>query len=53
MLLAVDVGNTHISLGFYDEEELVSSWLISTDRESTSDEYGLLLTQYLLPRDWI
>jgi type III pantothenate kinase len=45
VLLAVDVGNTHITLGVYDEEELVSSWRISTDRESTADEYGMLLTQ--------
>jgi len=50
VLLALDVGNTHIALGVYDREQLVSDWRISTDREGTADEYGMLLTQLFTSR---
>jgi type III pantothenate kinase len=43
LLLVVDVGNTNIVLGIYREKELVCHWRISTDRERTSDEYGVLI----------
>ena len=43
MLLAIDVGNTNIMLGVYDEEELKMCWRIFTDRRKTSDEYGVLI----------
>jgi len=47
LLLAVDVGNTVISLGIYDGRELKAVWRISTDRRRTSDEYGLLFMNLL------
>jgi type III pantothenate kinase len=43
LLLAIDVGNTNIMLGVYDGEELKMCWRISTDREQTDDEYGVLI----------
>ena len=43
VLLAIDVGNTNIMLGVYDEEELKMCWRIFTDRRKTSDEYGVLI----------
>jgi len=43
LLLAIDVGNTNIMLGVYDGKELRKSWRISTDREQTDDEYGILI----------
>ncbi|MBS3901638.1 MAG: type III pantothenate kinase [Dethiobacter sp.] len=42
MLLAVDVGNTNIVLGVYQGRELKVSWRISTNREQTGDEYGII-----------
>ncbi len=42
MLLAVDVGNTNIVLGLYDGQRLVVSWRISTNRQQTGDEYGVI-----------
>ncbi|MBT9140984.1 MAG: Type III pantothenate kinase [Dehalococcoidia bacterium] len=42
MLLAVDVGNTNIMLGVYQGRELKVSWRISTNREQTGDEYGII-----------
>jgi len=39
MLLAIDIGNTNITLGVFSET-LVSSWRLSTQPNATSDEYG-------------
>lgn len=47
MLLVIDVGNTNIVLGIFKGEKLIYDWRISTDREKTADEYGLMLTQIL------
>ena len=43
MLLVIDVGNSNIVLGIYDDRRLVRHWRISTDKSRTSDEYGVLL----------
>lgn len=42
MLLAVDVGNTNTSLGLFDGYKLKYQWRISTDRDRTFDETGML-----------
>jgi type III pantothenate kinase len=44
MLLTLDVGNTNTVLGLYkpDSEDLVTHWRISTLRNQTADEYGVL-----------
>lgn len=41
MILVIDVGNTNITLGVYDEKKLIVHWRMGTDREKTSDEFGL------------
>lgn len=43
MLLVFDVGNTNIVLGVYDGDKLLYHWRISTDRQKTADEYGVLI----------
>ena len=43
MLLAIDIGNTNITLGLYRGEDLVSAWRLATVHERMPDEYGLLL----------
>lgn len=43
MLLVIDVGNTNTVLGIYDGERLVDNWRIWTERDRTSDEYGILV----------
>ncbi|MFZ3209647.1 MAG: type III pantothenate kinase [Geobacteraceae bacterium] len=45
MLLVIDVGNTNIVLGIYDNQRLVRDWRISTDKSRTTDEYGILLNE--------
>ena len=44
MLLAIDVGNTNIVLGIFDGDTLVDSWRLTTLRERTADEMGVLVT---------
>lgn len=45
MLLVIDVGNTNIVFGVYKGEELLYNWRITSDKDRTSDEYGLLFDQ--------
>src|SRR3984885_5152967 len=42
MLLTIDVGNTNTVLGVFRDTELVANWRLSTAREQTVDEYGVL-----------
>ncbi|MGQ0734244.1 MAG: type III pantothenate kinase [Acidobacteriota bacterium] len=44
MLLAIDVGNTNIVLGVFDQDQIVHSWRLTTLRDRTSDELGVLVT---------
>ena len=43
MLLTIDIGNTNITLGLYQGEELGPRWRLATDHEKMPDEYGLQL----------
>jgi type III pantothenate kinase len=42
MLLALDVGNTNTVLGFFNGAELAAHWRLTTARDQTVDEYGIL-----------
>jgi type III pantothenate kinase len=42
MLLTIDVGNTNTALGVFRGEELIANWRVTTAREQTIDEYGVL-----------
>jgi type III pantothenate kinase len=43
MLLAIDIGNTNITLGLYRQEELIRAWRLATDHDRMPDEFGLEL----------
>jgi type III pantothenate kinase len=44
MLLAIDIGNTNVVLGVFDDGgTLIRSWRLQTLRERTPDEMGLLV----------
>lgn len=45
MILLVDVGNTNIVMGIYENEKYLASWRISTDTKKTSDEYSIQVIQ--------
>jgi type III pantothenate kinase len=41
MLLAIDIGNTNLTLGLYDGNNLTAHWRLATDHARMPDEYGL------------
>ena len=47
MFLAIDIGNTNVTLGVYDGERLRATWRLATVHDRMPDEYGILLTQLL------
>lgn len=44
MLLVIDVGNTNIVIGVFKDDYLVKDWRIRTERNSTEDEFSILVT---------
>ena len=47
MLLAVDVGNTNLTIGLFDGAERVADWRLKTDPEQTVDGWGALFHNLL------
>jgi type III pantothenate kinase len=47
MLLTIDVGNSNTVLGVFRGEELVANWRLTTARQQTVDEYGVLTRNLL------
>lgn len=47
MILVLDVGNTNVTLGVYHENRLLNHWRLATQRNKTSDEYGISITGML------
>ena len=41
MLLTIDIGNTNITLGVFQEADLLATWRLSTTPQRMADEYGL------------
>lgn len=52
MLLVVDVGNTHITLGVFDGKELKATFRMTAKQPRTSDEYGIQLCDLLVHRNF-
>lgn len=46
MLLAVNVGNTNIRFGVYDDSKLIAHWKVGTNREWTADEFGMYFINF-------
>ncbi|MCL4401684.1 MAG: type III pantothenate kinase [Acidobacteria bacterium] len=42
MLLALDAGNTNITVGAFEGRELIGHWRLRTVHEQTADEWGIL-----------
>ena len=43
MLLAIDIGNTNITFGVFEGEELRATWRVATDVNKMADEYAAML----------
>ena len=48
MLLAIDIGNTEITLGLFAGERLAVQWRVTTATERTADEWMSILASYLV-----
>ncbi len=51
MLLAIDIGNTHISIGLYDLGVWRRRWRLRTVHDKTEDEYGITIKALLLDEE--
>ncbi|MBS1858561.1 MAG: type III pantothenate kinase [Acidobacteria bacterium] len=49
MLLALDAGNSNITIGAFEGRELISQWRLRTVHEQTADEWGILLRNLFSP----
>lgn len=47
MLLAIDIGNTNITLGVWDGRSWAQQWRLLTNPAQTADEYGIILKMLL------
>ena len=47
MILTLDIGNTNMKTAVFDGMEMVEYWRLSTNRNRTSDEYGMSLLNLL------
>lgn len=47
MLLVVDIGNTHVVMALYREEQLLTTWRIYSDQKKTSDEYAVIVERII------
>jgi len=43
MVLAVDIGNTNIVCGILKDDEIISTFRLTTENSMTSDEYGVMI----------
>lgn len=46
MLLALDIGNTNIKTGIFENNELVQSFRLDTNVRRTADEYGVMVNSF-------
>ncbi|MCI9271287.1 MAG: type III pantothenate kinase [Dorea sp.] len=51
MLLAIDIGNTNITLGVFRDKELLGKFRMTSKLSRTSDEYGITLRELLRNQD--
>ncbi len=49
MLLAIDAGNSHVTIGVFESGQLEKTWRLRTIREQTSDELGIYMRNLFEP----
>jgi type III pantothenate kinase len=49
VLLALDAGNSNITIGAFENRKLLSHWRLRTVHEQTADEWGILLRNLFSP----
>ena len=51
-MLVIDIGNTMVTIGVFEEERLAATLRVATDSRRSADEYGLVITN-LLNLNWV
>ena len=51
MLLAIDIGNTNVVMGLFQDQEIAATWRIGTDIRRTADEIVALMLTLLQHQD--
>jgi type III pantothenate kinase len=49
VLLALDAGNSNITIGAFESRNLVAHWRLRTVHDQTADEWGILLSNLFVP----
>ena len=52
MLLTLDIGNTSTTIGLFDNNRLVETWSIASEKNRSEDEIGILLLNLLKIHDY-
>lgn len=47
MLVVIDIGNTNITMGLFEQDQIIGNYRLTTKLERTSDEYGFMLLSFL------
>lgn len=47
MFIAIDIGNTNLVVGIFSDGKLIKKWRLATRRDTTRDEYSILLRSML------
>ena len=49
LLFCVDIGNTNIVLGIFEDGAMLNHWRIRTERDMTTDELAILINNLFIP----
>lgn len=52
MILTIDVGNTNITIGLFDNDNLIAKFRMTTKIPRTSDEYGIFINDLILTKGY-
>jgi type III pantothenate kinase len=47
MLIVIDIGNTNITMGLFNQDDIVGHYRLTTKLQRTSDEYGFMILSFL------
>ena len=47
MLIAIDIGNTTLQIGVFNDRRIVHTWRLATQHDRLSDEYGIFVASLL------
>ena len=47
MIICIDIGNTNIKYGVFENDKLIATFRVASQRSSTADEYGVIVRDLL------